>query len=128
VVVPAPTLARATAALMPLVELIRGRVLAAERFHGDDTTVPVLAKNKSHPSPPPTPGRPQHGVWNARPQKLDQRRRRFELPAQRNIKSLISTNVIVGRATSVSEASSLALIGSGLVGLGLRRRRQRKFG
>jgi hypothetical protein len=32
---------------MPLVELIRHHVLAAERLHGDDTTVPVLAKNKT---------------------------------------------------------------------------------
>jgi len=35
------------ATLMPLVELIRHHVLAAERVHGDDTTVPVLAKNKT---------------------------------------------------------------------------------
>jgi transposase len=35
------------ATLMPLVELIRHHVLAAERIHGDDTTVPVLAKNKA---------------------------------------------------------------------------------
>lgn len=36
-----------TATLMPLVELIRRHVFAAERLHGDDTTVPVLAKNKT---------------------------------------------------------------------------------
>jgi transposase len=36
-----------TAALMPLVDLIRGHVLAAERLHGDDTTVPVLARGKT---------------------------------------------------------------------------------
>jgi len=36
-----------TAALSPLVELIRRHVLAAERLHGDDTTVPVLAKGKT---------------------------------------------------------------------------------
>ena len=30
-----------------LVELIRRHVLAADRIHGDDTTVPVLAKNKT---------------------------------------------------------------------------------
>jgi transposase len=36
-----------TATLMPLVELIRCHVFAAERIHGDDTTVPVLAKNKT---------------------------------------------------------------------------------
>jgi transposase len=35
------------ATLMPLVELIGCHVLAAERIHGDDTTVPVLAKNKT---------------------------------------------------------------------------------
>src|SRR5215472_4427395 len=34
-----------TASLAPLTELIRRHVLAAERLHGDDTTVPVLAKN-----------------------------------------------------------------------------------
>lgn len=36
-----------TMALMPLVVLIRAHVLAAERIHGDDTTVPVLAKVKT---------------------------------------------------------------------------------
>ena len=36
-----------TAVLNPIYELIRGHVLAAERIHGDDTTVPVLAKNKT---------------------------------------------------------------------------------
>ena len=36
-----------TTALSPLVGLIRGHVLAAERIHGDDTTVPVLAKTKT---------------------------------------------------------------------------------
>ena len=35
------------AALAPLHELIRQHVLAAERLHGDDTTVPVLAKDKT---------------------------------------------------------------------------------
>ena len=36
-----------TAALMPLFRLIEAHVLAAERLHGDDTTVPVLAKGKT---------------------------------------------------------------------------------
>ena len=36
-----------SAALAPLVALIRAHVLAAERIHGDDTTVPVLAKGKT---------------------------------------------------------------------------------
>jgi transposase len=36
-----------TSALAPLVELIRRHVFAAERLHGDDTTVPVLARNKT---------------------------------------------------------------------------------
>ena len=36
-----------TAALSPLYELIRRHVFAAERVHGDDTTVPVLAKGKT---------------------------------------------------------------------------------
>jgi len=36
-----------TASLAPLTELIRRHVLAGERLHGDDTTVPVLAKNKT---------------------------------------------------------------------------------
>lgn len=34
------------ASLMPLVEEIEKHVLAAERIHADDTTVPVLAQNK----------------------------------------------------------------------------------
>jgi transposase len=36
------------AALAPLVASIQAHVLAAERIHGDDTTVPVLAKGKTH--------------------------------------------------------------------------------
>jgi transposase len=36
-----------TAALMPLHELIKAHVFAAGRIHGDDTTVPVLAKVKT---------------------------------------------------------------------------------
>ena len=36
-----------TASLAPLVELIRRHVLGAARLHGDDTTVPVLAKGKT---------------------------------------------------------------------------------
>ena len=34
-------------ALAPIVEAIRRHVLAADRIHGDDTTVPVLAKGKT---------------------------------------------------------------------------------
>jgi len=36
-----------TATLAPLVAMIRAHVLAGERIHGDDTTVPVLAKTKT---------------------------------------------------------------------------------
>ena len=36
-----------TATLAPLTALIRAHVLAAARIHGDDTTVPVLAKGKT---------------------------------------------------------------------------------
>ena len=36
-----------SATLAPLIELIRRHVLEAERIHGDDTTVPVLARNKT---------------------------------------------------------------------------------
>jgi len=35
------------ATLSPLLTLIRSHVLAAERIHGDDTTVPVMAKGKT---------------------------------------------------------------------------------
>jgi transposase len=35
------------ATLMPLYELIKAHVFAAQRIHGDDTTVPVLAKVKT---------------------------------------------------------------------------------
>jgi transposase len=38
----------AAATLMPLVEAIHAHVLAAERIHADDTTIPVLAKGKTH--------------------------------------------------------------------------------
>jgi transposase len=34
-------------ALMPIFRLIEAHVLAAERLHGDDTTVPVMAKGKT---------------------------------------------------------------------------------
>jgi len=37
----------AAAALQPLHELLKVHVLAAERLHGDDTTVPVLARGKT---------------------------------------------------------------------------------
>src|SRR5947208_4248930 len=37
------------AALKPVYELIKAHVFAAERIHGDDTTVPVLAKVKTGP-------------------------------------------------------------------------------
>jgi transposase len=37
----------ATAALLPLYRRIEAHVLAAERLHGDDTTVPVLGKGKT---------------------------------------------------------------------------------
>jgi transposase len=36
------------AALEPLLRRVEAHVLAAERLHGDDTTVPVLAKGKTH--------------------------------------------------------------------------------
>ena len=35
------------AAVMPLFERLRAHVMAAERLHGDDTTVPVLARGKT---------------------------------------------------------------------------------
>jgi len=37
----------AAATLMPLIEAIKAHVLAGERIHADDTTVPVLAKGKT---------------------------------------------------------------------------------
>jgi transposase len=37
-----------SAVLTPLVSRIAAHVFAAERLHGDDTTVPVLAKGKTH--------------------------------------------------------------------------------
>src|SRR5579863_10058210 len=37
-----------TVALRPIFERLETYVLAAERLHGDDTTVPVLAKGKTH--------------------------------------------------------------------------------
>jgi hypothetical protein len=36
-----------TTILQPLYRLIEAHVLAAERLHGDDTTVPILAKGKT---------------------------------------------------------------------------------
>jgi Transposase IS66 family len=41
------------AVLTPLIRRLEAHVFAAERLHGDDTTVPVLAKGKkSHQIPP----------------------------------------------------------------------------
>ena len=37
----------AAATLMPVVESIRAYVLTAERLHADDTTVPMLAKERA---------------------------------------------------------------------------------
>jgi transposase len=37
----------ASVVLMPLFERLRAHVMAAERLHGDDTTVPVLARGKT---------------------------------------------------------------------------------
>ena len=37
------------AALRPLPALIEAHVLAADRLHGDDTTVPILAKASRKP-------------------------------------------------------------------------------
>ena len=37
----------APTALTPLIAVIRTHVLSAERLHGDDTTVPVLARGKT---------------------------------------------------------------------------------
>lgn len=37
-----------SAVLEPLLERVEAHVFAAERLHGDDTTVPVLAKGKTH--------------------------------------------------------------------------------
>jgi transposase len=36
-----------TAVLMPLFQRLRAQIMAAERLHGDDTTVPVLARSKT---------------------------------------------------------------------------------
>src|SRR6202453_74429 len=36
-----------TAALAPILRLVEAHILAAERLHGDDTTVPVLAEGKT---------------------------------------------------------------------------------
>jgi hypothetical protein len=44
---PADQVGACAAALGPLHGLIAAHVLAAERLHGDDTTVPVLAKGKT---------------------------------------------------------------------------------
>jgi transposase len=38
----------ACAVLEPLLRRVKGHVFAAQRLHGDDTTVPVLAKGKTH--------------------------------------------------------------------------------
>src|SRR3546814_20403685 len=86
---------------MPLYLLIEAHVLAAERLHGDDTTVPVLAKTKTDtgriwtyvrddrpfggPAPPAAifhysrerrgePSWGNHSEWRSILQSLDERR------------------------------------------------------
>ena len=54
-----------TASLAPLIELIRDHVLAAERLHGDDTTVPVLAKEKTITGRVWTPAFARAGLYGA---------------------------------------------------------------
>ena len=78
------------AVLRPLTELIRRHVFAAERVHGDDTTVPLLAKGKTitarlwtyvrddRPFAGPDP--PARGVL-----LLAQSRRRASRPASRRL-------------------------------------------
>src|SRR3981189_1151693 len=44
---PWPTWWLPAAPLVPLIRRIEAHVFAAERLHGDDTTVPVLAKGKT---------------------------------------------------------------------------------
>ena len=43
----ADTVGACAAVLWPLADLIRAHVMAGERIHGDDTTVPLLAKGKT---------------------------------------------------------------------------------
>ena len=43
----ADTVGACAAVLSPLADLIRAHVMASERIHGDDTTVPLLAKGKT---------------------------------------------------------------------------------
>ena len=63
-----------TTALQPLHALIERHVLAAERLHGDDTTVPILAKGKT------VTGRIWTYVRDDRPLAVTHRRRRSITP------------------------------------------------
>ena len=52
-------------ALDPLLRLVEAHVMAAERLHGDDTTVPVLAKGKPIPADVGfMSGMTSHSVWD----------------------------------------------------------------
>jgi hypothetical protein len=56
-----------TASLAPVVELIQRHVFGAERLHGDDTTVPVLAKGKTITGRVCHPWRPDRWAPQLRP-------------------------------------------------------------
>ena len=62
------------AVLAPLHALIEAHVLAAERLHGDDTTVPILAKGKTDT------GRIRVYARDDRPLAAKARRRRYSTP------------------------------------------------
>ena len=64
-----------TTALQPLHALIEAHVLAAERLHGDDTTVPILAKGKTDHGPTSGPMSATIG-----PSAAAHRRRRCSTP------------------------------------------------
>jgi transposase len=80
-----------TTVLSPLVTLIQAHVLAAERLHGDETTVPVLAKDK-------TPSPADYGPMCATTNRSAVRRRRRRSSTTRAI-ALVSIRAAISRAT-----------------------------
>jgi transposase len=94
------------AVLSPLTELIRRHVFAAERVHGDDTTVPVLAKGKTVTGRLWTPAFARAGSMCATTGRLPgpARRRRCSSP-----RAIVPASILLGTWPAMPASCSRCL-------------------
>ena len=109
------------AALQPLHGLIEAHVLSAERLHGDDTTVPILAKGKT------VTGRIWTYVRDDRPLAAEPRRRHSSTPRVTAPGSIPST-IFAASAGSCRRTPTAATIGSTIPRARRERSRRRSVG